>query len=152
VRLARPEDREFALAICTRLGEGFPLPGWRTPDLVAGAERDGVNAAFDSGRDGELLLIAEDGPSDRLGFAHVTTQIDYFVRTPNAHVSILAVREGAEGRGVGRALLEAAEAWARDRGFDVITLNVFAANARARALYERTGYGPDTIRYLKPLA
>jgi hypothetical protein len=28
---------------------------------------------------------------------------------------------------------------------------VFAQNTRARAVYERLGYGPETIRYVKPL-
>jgi GNAT superfamily N-acetyltransferase len=56
-----------------------------------------------------------------------------------------------EGRGVGRLLLGTAEAWARDRGHPFITLNVFAQNTRARALYERVGFGPETLRYVKPL-
>jgi RimJ/RimL family protein N-acetyltransferase len=33
----------------------------------------------------------------------------------------------------------------------VLTLNVFVANARARAVYERAGFTPDTMRYAKPL-
>jgi ribosomal protein S18 acetylase RimI-like enzyme len=48
-------------------------------------------------------------------------------------------------------LLATAEAWARDRGHPFITLNVFAQNTRARALYERVGFGPETLRYVKPL-
>jgi len=52
---------------------------------------------------------------------------------------------------VGRALLAAVEAWSVARGHRFVTLNVFADNARARAVYERAGYAPDTLRYLKTL-
>jgi RimJ/RimL family protein N-acetyltransferase len=49
-------------------------------------------------------------------------------------------------------LLDATEAWAAAQGYRFITLNVFAANARARAVYERAGYAADTIRYAKELS
>lgn len=68
-------------------------------------------------------------------------------RTPKAS----RVSSAAEGRGAGRTLVEAAEAWARSEGLDLITLNVFANNERARALYQRLGYAPDTLHYVKPL-
>jgi ribosomal protein S18 acetylase RimI-like enzyme len=64
---------------------------------------------------------------------------------------MLAVAPEAEGRGVGRALMARAEEWARDNRLPHLTLNVFATNGRARALYERLGYRPDTVKYLKPL-
>ena len=56
-----------------------------------------------------------------------------------------------KGRGVGAALLRAAEAWALARGHATLTLNVFDGNRRARALYERAGFRPDTIKYRKTL-
>jgi len=33
----------------------------------------------------------------------------------------------------------------------MLTLNVFAANARARAVYERLGFAGETLRYAKTL-
>ena len=57
----------------------------------------------------------------------------------------------AQGAGVGRALMAAAEAWAAARGDTFITLNVFDANRRARAVYHRLGYVPETIHYRKSL-
>jgi RimJ/RimL family protein N-acetyltransferase len=33
----------------------------------------------------------------------------------------------------------------------MLTLNVFAGNARARGVYERLGYAPETLRYVKAL-
>ncbi len=47
--------------------------------------------------------------------------------------------------------MDAAEEWARNRGYRRVTLNVFAQNDRARQMYERFGYEPETVHYLKEL-
>ncbi|WP_369333663.1 GNAT family N-acetyltransferase [Corallococcus sicarius] len=47
--------------------------------------------------------------------------------------------------------MAAGEAWAREQGYDRLTLTVFAGNARARAFYERLGFGEETLRLVKPL-
>jgi GNAT superfamily N-acetyltransferase len=49
------------------------------------------------------------------------------------------------GRGIGTALLHAAEDEARSRGATRLTLTVGVDNARARRLYERHGYGECEI-------
>ena len=69
----------------------------------------------------------------------------------HAHISVLAVTAAAEGTGVGNSLIAHAEQWAAARGFTVVTLNVFAENARARRLYERNGFEPEVVKYAKPL-
>lgn len=58
------------------------------------------------------------------------------------HVASLGLIVGADSRGigVGRALLEATEVWARSYGVDRITLEVFVHNGPARALYVKLGY------------
>jgi ribosomal protein S18 acetylase RimI-like enzyme len=110
-----------------------------------------VASALDHPLAGVTLLMAERSDGELGGFVYVQQQVDYFRQRPHAHVSILTVGAGAKGQGAGRALLEAAEAWARARDLELITLNVFAGNQRARALYERVGYAPETLRYVKPL-
>jgi ribosomal protein S18 acetylase RimI-like enzyme len=44
------------------------------------------------------------------------------------------------GRGVGSALLAAAIQWARERGLHELSLDVFAHNASAIALYRKFGF------------
>jgi ribosomal protein S18 acetylase RimI-like enzyme len=56
------------------------------------------------------------------------------------YVTGLAVDPGCEGRGVGRALMEALIDQARARGGRRMTLRVFGPNERARRLYERLGF------------
>jgi ribosomal protein S18 acetylase RimI-like enzyme len=61
----------------------------------------------------------------------------------NAHVLLidnLGVAPSAQRKGVARALIEAAETQAADRGFERVRLRVLSVNTAARALYERHGY------------
>jgi GNAT superfamily N-acetyltransferase len=83
--------------------------------------------------------------------ALANTATDYFTHERHGHLSIIIVTEQGEGRGVGRALLDAVDAWAVEQGHRFITLNVFSGNRRARTVYERAGYAEDTVRYLKEL-
>ncbi|GAB2594884.1 GNAT family N-acetyltransferase [Streptomyces capparidis] len=66
----------------------------------------------------------------------------------NAHVlqiQGLLVDSAARGRGVGRALLDAAYAEALRRGARRLTLRVLGHNARARRLYEKAGYTVEGV-------
>jgi GNAT superfamily N-acetyltransferase len=45
------------------------------------------------------------------------------------------------GKGLGRALIEGCEAWARERGHKLLTVGVLSKNARAVRSYEGAGYG-----------
>ena len=50
-------------------------------------------------------------------------------------------------RGIGRALLDAAERWARERGVRKLELHVFPHNEAAIALYERAGFVREGYRH-----
>jgi ribosomal protein S18 acetylase RimI-like enzyme len=151
IRPARLDDAAFVLRITPRLGDAFPLPPWRRPEEVARAEAAALATALESPRAGTALLLVENEAAERGGYVYLETQIDYFRQSPHAHVGILAVSREVEGQGAARVLLDAAEGWARERKLDFITLNVFATNARARAVYEHLGYSPETVRYVKSL-
>jgi RimJ/RimL family protein N-acetyltransferase len=58
----------------------------------------------------------------------------------------LMVAEGYRRRGIGRALMEAAEAWAREVGVHKLELHVFPHNEAAIALYEGLGYAREGYR------
>jgi GNAT superfamily N-acetyltransferase len=152
IRRAEPRDRGALLALTPRLAD-FPTPAWRTPQEIAVADHDILAAALDSastGADAVVLVAGEpEGPVD--GFVFVSSRTDYFTHERHAHVEVLAVAPHAQGQGVARALMTAAEAWASARGDRVITLNVFDANRRARSVYARLGYLPETIHYRKSL-
>jgi ribosomal protein S18 acetylase RimI-like enzyme len=149
VRPARQADRDFILGLVPRLAAGFPLPSWRTPEEVVEAESATLDAALRATATSGEVLVAESSAGIPGGFVYLEQHLDYFRKNAHAHVSVLAVAVEAEGQGVGRLLLEAAEAWAREQGLGMLTLNVFVGNDRARAVYERIGFAPETVRYVK---
>jgi ribosomal protein S18 acetylase RimI-like enzyme len=149
IRPARSEDREFVLNLTPRLTEGFALPIGRAPGEVVQAEARTLTAALEHPSADTALLIAERQDGQRGGMVYLQQQVDYFRRRSHAHVAILTVSAEWEGQGAGRALLDAAEGWARSQGVEMITLHVFVGNQRARALYERQGYMAETLRYVK---
>jgi GNAT superfamily N-acetyltransferase len=57
-----------------------------------------------------------------------------------AHVEVVVVAREARRAGIGRRLMEAVAAWARDRGAAEVVLTVWAGNAEAEAFYARLGY------------
>ena len=61
----------------------------------------------------------------------------------------IVVASDHRGRGVGRALMEAAEDRAADDGFEILTLDAHAANQPALRLYESLGYGTFGVRMQK---
>ncbi|HET7538268.1 MAG TPA: GNAT family N-acetyltransferase [Polyangiaceae bacterium] len=68
-----------------------------------------------------------------------------------ALVDSLVVHESARRRGIARALLSAAEAWARDRGIAALEVTVWAFNEHARELYEGEGFALMRHYLRKPL-
>ena len=64
------------------------------------------------------------------------------------HIFAMWVAPEARGKGVGRALLDAAEAWGRDRGVSRGLLAGTAGNSPAEGLYQGAGYEPTGDREL----
>lgn len=52
----------------------------------------------------------------------------------------LVVGSGFRRRGIGRALMTAAQDWAASKGAEAVELRVYEFNEAARAFYERLGY------------
>jgi ribosomal protein S18 acetylase RimI-like enzyme len=149
VRSARPSDRQFVLDLADRLVD-FDVPAWRPkPELVEG-DRRALAGFFEAPKPDESLYVAEiDGVP--AGCAYLVTLVDYFNQRPHAHLSVLAVAKDAEGKGVGSVLLDQCVVWAKERNSDRLTLSALVTNSRARALYERKGFGGEYIRYVLPL-
>jgi ribosomal protein S18 acetylase RimI-like enzyme len=63
----------------------------------------------------------------------------------------LVVTKEAEGKGIGKALMQVAETRSREQGFRFISLNVFGTNHNARAFYNKFGYDEDSLKLTKPL-
>lgn len=144
-----PGDRPVILALIPRL-RAFGDPPFRTPEAHDRAEGGTLERALENPSADSVVYVAELNELGIVGVAYSHAATD-FCGERHGHLSILAVSENVEGHGVGRALIEATEEWARSREFRLLTLNVFAVNHHARAVYERVGFVPDMIRYTKEL-
>jgi ribosomal protein S18 acetylase RimI-like enzyme len=120
--------------------------GESTPDAHVIAER--AAPLIESGD--VTVLFAGDGPD---GFAELRFRPSLYTGALDAYLEELYVVPERRGRGLGRALLEAAMAHARERGAARIDLNTSVDDVAARALYESAGFtdregGPDGPRML----
>jgi len=150
IRLAEEEDDEFILAQVPRFVD-FTLPPWRRRHECIEGIRNDLRRHLEDQPANSYLFVAEDADGERAGFIHLQRTADFFTGRSNCHISDIAVAPQHEDRGVGRALLAHAEAWARDHQCQLVTLAVFPGNERARALYETSGYLPDLLRLAKPV-
>lgn len=149
IRLAEDDD-DFILGLTPRFAE-FPLPTWRKRhECIDGIRKDLIRHLDDEPAN-SYLFVAEDDDGDTVGFIHLQKTQDYFTGRTNCHVNDLGVAKSHEGRGVARALMDHAESWAREHRCHLLTLAVFPGNERARALYEKLGYGTDLLRMAKPV-
>jgi ribosomal protein S18 acetylase RimI-like enzyme len=148
VRLYEPRDRETLLVLAERLQEG--VAPWRSSTAVRAAVKRWVEDAVDSnGGESRVVFVAEED-GDVVGFVTASTR-RHFAGDLDAYVGELVVDRRAEGRGIGRMLMAAAEEWGRTQGFAHITLDTGAANANARAFYRALGYEEEDVKLTKPL-
>lgn len=70
---------------------------------------------------------------------------------PDAFIYNIEVSPELRGRGLGRAIMLAAEGFAREHGASSIRLHVFGGNDIARSLYRSLGYRETDVVMAKPL-
>jgi GNAT superfamily N-acetyltransferase len=150
VRPATSADLAAVLALVPRL-VAFGPPPWRDADEMTAADVDVISHAFGAAAEDATIYVAE-LDSRLAGFMHVHWSMDYYRRRRHAHVSDLVVAPAFEGRGVASHLIAQAELWAREHGYDWLTIAVFEENHRAAGLYEHLGFQRETVRLVKPLA
>src|SRR5690348_11521713 len=78
---------------------------------------------------GYAMVAVRDGPNDTFDVMGAIAEV----------VTLIVARE-ERSSAVGRALLAAAEAIARDRGYDTVKLAVMSGNLRAQRFYNAVGY------------
>ena len=150
VRRATSDDARWVLPLSARLHE-FGPPAWRQRAEMDAAVAESIGAAIHLPVEGQVVFVAEDEQGAPAGFIHLHPATDFFTHETHTHVSDIVVAPAAEGRGVARVLMAAADDWARSLGHRLVTLNVFEGNTRARRLYERLGYAADTLKMTRLL-
>ena len=146
VREAREDDEDFIVGLVPRFVEHGAADGHTPQTVIEGTARV-LREALHARKPGALMLVALDPAGERTGFLYAVTEHDFFTTEPYLHVSEIAVARS--GAGAGGRLMEAAEAWAHERGYRIVTLNVVDENRAAARFYERRGYGLGHRHYVK---
>jgi ribosomal-protein-alanine N-acetyltransferase len=142
IRRASPRDAAELVELARAVGsepEGWLITDgdWRTQ----GEERRYLRALRRHPHAAVFVAEAPEGIVGRLSIARDT-------HPASEHVADLGlmVARGFRRRGIGRALMAAAETWALEVGVGKIELHVFPHNTAAIALYEGLGYEREGFR------
>lgn len=141
-------DRETVLELTGRLLIG--AAPWLNPETVLTVVRGSVESTIAAIGPDSTLLVAQTTSGRCVGFVTVERQ-RHWAGMVQAYVGELVVAETAEGSGTGRALLAAAEDWARTHGCTITALDTGATNHHARGFYDHLGYIEESVRLVKPL-
>ncbi len=96
------------------------------------------------------VLVAEVG-GQYAGHCWIGTQTDFFTRAEEPWIFDISISPGFRRRGLGTAMLKAAENFLHSRGFSTVGLQVMAHNDAARKMYESLGYAPHSFSLRKAL-
>jgi ribosomal protein S18 acetylase RimI-like enzyme len=113
---------------------------WEVPDRAGSAEFLRRRHAEDPSR--ETLVATVDGRvvgMVEIAIVRPGVAGGAMRRVPSADLGI-AVLPAWRGQRIGEALMQVAEAWARERGAEQMILDMAAANDGAQRFYERLGY------------
>ncbi|HEY4955661.1 MAG TPA: GNAT family N-acetyltransferase [Gemmatimonadaceae bacterium] len=105
-------------------------------------------AAYDS-PDYAVLLAESDGEAVALVGLHVLSSLH--VARPACYITGLIVSGRARRQGVGRRLLDEAEAWARVHGCNRITVTSASHREGAHAFYVANGFPETGRRFVRTL-
>lgn len=147
IRRAHDRDCEFITGLVPSLLE-FGSPTWDDAGAFAPGFRDALAGAVRGRGPQSTVLVAEGADGAPLGFISLRVAKDV-VGAARGHVADVAVTADARRMGVGTALMNAGEAWARDRGLPALSLNVWSTNERALAFYRRLGYSTESLCLVK---
>lgn len=150
VRPATVDDLDALLALWRELESAqgafriFPP----VPDAVDRITRSFLDSIASPDAD---LLVAVDG-DDVIGMALVHLELPSRMSAERAlELSRVVVRKERRRSGVGDLLVEAAAAWAAERGIRTLVAAVFIDNETSRRFWERHGFVPWVERTVKIL-
>ena len=141
MRPATPRDLDRVVALWIALTE---LHAADDPlfELRRGAEDEVRRIVAAQLRDpGTALFVYEDDGLSGFSIVRVDRAPPIHAEVSRGEITDLFVREAERRRGIGRALTEAAMAWAREHGAERIEVRVASDNQRGQDFWRASGFG-----------
>jgi GNAT superfamily N-acetyltransferase len=152
VREATEADLDAMLSLWRALEE--IQGGFRLFPMVSDAEARVAGLFREAIVDEDSAAFVIDGPDGMLAMAIARTTEQGHHSMSDARVvelSRVVVRADARGRGLGKELIEAARAFAKQQDAAYLTAKLFAGNADGRAFWERMGFVARYEERIKPV-
>lgn len=141
VRLADPRDVDVVAGLLIAFRDHLGLTWPSDNAFLAGVDR------LIEDRDTDFLLASPSADAEPAGIAQLRFRHGVWRAGADCLVEDVFVHESARGQGLGRALMEAAEARARERGARRMELDVNERNEAALALYASLGFSATDNPY-----
>ncbi len=98
-----------------------------------------------------MILVTIGDGGGALGLIGLHSFPALHAAAPVCYITALVVAAAARGRGIGRRMLDAADAWARERGCRRIVVTSAEHRADAHTFYERSGFEHTGRRFVRTL-
>jgi ribosomal protein S18 acetylase RimI-like enzyme len=154
IRAATPQDYEALLPLFEEIDtlHRQQLPERFQKPVGPARERDFFLTAL---ADGQTKFFVAEANGELVGHIHVvvrdTPPVPILRPRHFVHVDEIVVKATYRGHGVGRLLMEHAEAWAKRNGATEIELGVYEFNHEAQEFYRDLGYATFSRRMNKNL-
>ena len=94
------------------------------------------------------LFVARTEKGEITGWVQISAEPTSLLTDSRAIITAMVVDENYRGKGIGKALLEHAEAWTRAKGFPAIRVRSKSTRSDAHRFYLREGYAASKISHV----
>ncbi|GAB4029969.1 aminoglycoside 6'-N-acetyltransferase [Spirosoma gilvum] len=142
------------IATLNDLDEWLQLALSLWPDSDANEMREVLRDIYHSSK--ETGFLVRDPQGIAIGFMNLSLRFDYVpgaTQNPVAFVEGIYVRPAYQQHGIGQALIEKAEQWARDHGCIELASDVLLTNSVGEAFHKKAGFEEveRVIQFIKTL-
>jgi len=151
IRSATQNDEAALLQLLPRLAD-FEVPNERDPKDLWFGDAELMKKALAGLVEASHVHVAADEQNNMpVALAMFSIRPEALSGATSAHLEAIAVHPDHARQGLAKKLIDVCSDDAKLKGATCMSLNVFANNSRARALYKVCGFDEELIRCYKPL-
>ena len=143
IRAARPGDEQQLIDLFARLDRQTSFMLFEPDERSTTIDEQAAIIERATNSDRTLLLVAEHNDAI-VGFLGASG--NQFLRNRHVVAFAMGVDADNQGRGIGKALIDALETWAEQNDYYRIEMTVQKENNRARRLYESCGFKTEGVK------